>query len=247
MRLMTFDQIEFDIRTEWGIKGAELLSPISDVIIIIDILSFSTSVDIALNNGAKVYPYQRNSSKIDEYATSLNAITADTDRNSRGKYSLSPTSLLNIPEKTQLVLPSPNGSALSLSAGKTLTLCGCFRNARAVAEYAVSKGKKISVVPAGEKWADGSLRPSFEDFAGAGVVINFLKGELSPESRSAAEVYSGIRNELADQIKKCSSGKELIERGFEADIDLACEINVSNCVPGLINGAYIDLNQTKKN
>lgn len=55
---MSYNQQEFDIRLEWGIRGVEQLSPISDVVIIVDILSFSTCVDIATANGALVYPYR---------------------------------------------------------------------------------------------------------------------------------------------------------------------------------------------
>jgi phosphosulfolactate phosphohydrolase-like enzyme len=36
-----------------------------------------------------------------------------------------------------------------------------------------------------------------------------------------------------------SSGKELIERGFEKDVYLACEFNVSDNGPLLINGSYV--------
>ena len=61
---MIFDQFEYDIRCEWGINGVETLSPVSDVIIIVDILSFSTSLDIALNKGAIVIPYLFNNEKI---------------------------------------------------------------------------------------------------------------------------------------------------------------------------------------
>ena len=38
---MTFDQSAFDIRCEWGTNGVRKLAPISDAIIIVDILSFS--------------------------------------------------------------------------------------------------------------------------------------------------------------------------------------------------------------
>ncbi len=239
---MLTDQIVFDIRLEWGIKGIEILSPVSDVIIIADILSFSTSVDVAVNRGAIVYPYfYKNDSAVD-FALSRNAILAESNRKASGKYTLSPSSLINIPENTRIVLPSPNGSSLSLSTGTTLTLCGCIRNAKAVAEFAMSAGKKISVIPAGEKWPDGSLRPALEDIAGAGAIINCLKGELSPESRAALAVYKCIETELKEQIRKCNSGLELTERGFENDIDLAAELNVSHCVPGLVAGAYVDLN-----
>lgn len=238
---MIFDQSEYDIRCEWGIKGIEMLSPVSDVTIIVDILSFSTSVDIAVNNGATVIPYLSDSKKAFDFSLSVNAILAERDRKVPGKFSLSPSSLINIPRHTRLVLPSPNGSSLSLSAVNSTTLCGCIRNAKAVAEFAMLKGKRISVIPAGEKWPDGSLRPAFEDIAGAGAIISYLKGELSPESKASAAVYQDIKNELLIHIKNCSSGKELIERGFETDIDLACVLNVSNSVPGLVNGEYTEL------
>jgi len=39
-------------------------------------------------------------------------------------------------------------------------------------------------------------------------------------------------------IKQCGSGKELIARGFEEDVVLASALDVSACVPTLINGAY---------
>ena len=239
---MIFDQFEYDIRCEWGIKGIEMLSPVSDVIIIVDILSFSTSVDIAVSNGATVIPYLFDSKKAFDFSLSVNAILAEIDRKVPGKFSLSPSSLINIPRHTRLVLPSPNGSSLSISADNSFTLCGCIRNAKAVAEFAMLKGKRISVIPAGEKWPDGSLRPAFEDIAGAGAIISYLKGELSPESRAALAVYKCIETELKEQIRKCNSGLELTERGFENDIDLAAELNVSHCVPGLVAGAYVDLN-----
>lgn len=99
-------------------------------------------------------------------------------------------------------------------------------------------GQRIAVIPAGERWHDGSLRPSFEDFIGAGAVISHLKGKLSPEAQLASEAYQGVRPSLEQLIRQCSSGQELIERGFEQDVDLASEMNVSNCVPTLVDGAY---------
>lgn len=55
---MNFDQAEFEVRCEWGEKGVLQLAPISDVVIIIDVLSFSTCIDIANSRGAIVFPYQ---------------------------------------------------------------------------------------------------------------------------------------------------------------------------------------------
>ena len=55
---MIFDQSLFDIRLEWGAKGIEQLAPVSGVVIIVDVLSFSTAVDIATANCAIIYPYR---------------------------------------------------------------------------------------------------------------------------------------------------------------------------------------------
>jgi 2-phosphosulfolactate phosphatase len=239
---MTFNQSEFNIKLEWGLPGIEQLALVSDVIIIVDVLSYSTCVDIAVSSEAIIYPYKYKDDSAVEYAKSIGAELADRDRNSSG-YTLSPLSLKNIPSGTKLVLPSPNGATLSISTGSITTICGGLRNAKAVAEYAMSIGKNISVIPAGEKWQEhykskGSLRFAIEDLIGAGAIISFLKGSLSPESESALAVYESVKNDLKEEIKKCSSGKELIERGFEEDVNLACELNVSDCVPVLTNGRY---------
>src|SRR5215203_4822577 len=143
---MTYNQQEFDIRLEWGIHGIEELAPISDVIIIVDILSFSTCVDIATGNGAMIYPYRWKDETSISYAQSIGAELADFTRKCSHGYSLSPTSLTNIKAKTKLVLPSPNGSTLTLSTKAALTLCGSLRNAKVVAEFAISRGKKISMI-----------------------------------------------------------------------------------------------------
>lgn len=235
---MYFNQANFEVRCEWGKQGVLQLAPISDVVILVDVLSFSTCVDIATSRGAVIYPYLWKDESAKAFAQSVNAELADKRGSSR--YSLSPTSLTLASEAIRLVLPSPNGSALSLAADATPTLTGCLRNCRAVALAAMSYGSQIAVVPAGEKWGDDSLRPSFEDLIGAGAIMSYFEGTLSPEAQSAVAVYRGIQQDLEHIIKQCSSGKELIERGFEQDVELAAELNVSDCVPTLVDGAYIN-------
>src|SRR5689334_17745411 len=99
---MVFNQQEFDIRCEWGLKGVQELAPVSDVVIIVDILSFSTCVDIATGNDALVYPYQWKDGSAIGFAKSTQAELADPNRNSKG-YTLSPASLARIPAHTKLV------------------------------------------------------------------------------------------------------------------------------------------------
>jgi 2-phosphosulfolactate phosphatase len=236
---LIYNQEEFDIRLEWGQKGVEELAPISDVIIIVDVLSFSTCVDIATKNGAIIFPYRWKDNTAIEYAKSLNAELASFERKYSDGFSLSPTSLLNIKPNTNLVLPSPNGSTLSLTTGITPTLCGSLTNAKAVAIKAKTFGTKISIVPAGEQWADKTIRFAFEDLIGAGAIISYLTGNLSPESKVGLNTFKNSESTLLEDIKMCSSGKELIKRGFEQDVILACNLNSSENVPLLKENYYI--------
>lgn len=239
-----YDQSEFEIRCEWGLHGVRTLAPISDVIIIVDILSFTTCVDIATENGAIIYPYRFADDSAIEYAKSKGAMLASSRIQSSSQFSLSPTSLLNITPGTRLVLPSPNGATLTLSTGKTTTLAGCFRNCQAVAEYANRLGRNIAVIPSGERWEDASLRSAIEDFIGAGAIISFLKGVKSPEAQAAQTVFESIKTDLAQVIFNCSSGKELIEGSFQSDVEHAIQFNCSKSVPLFRNEAYT--NQTDR-
>lgn len=235
---MIFDQSEFTLRCEWGERGVAALAPISDVVIIVDVLSFSTAVDIATNRGATVFPYCWRDQSTADYAQSVQAQLA-TRRGELG-YSLSPASLLAIPAKTKLVLPSPNGATLTLSTGDTPTLAGCLRNCDAIARAARHYGTRIAVIPAGERWHDGSLRPAWEDFIGAGAILSHLEGSLSPEAQAAVAAFERGQKSLAETLRQCSSGKELVAQGFTEDIELAAAFNVSACIPTLVHRAYVN-------
>ncbi len=238
---MFYQQQIFDVKFEWGREGIEALAGVTDVFIIVDVLSFSTSVDIATSGGALIYPYQWKDESAAVYADSIGAYLAKSKRTNTNGYSLSPSSLVNVPTGTKLVLPSPNGSTLSLATGNVITLCGCIRNAEAVASYAMQMGRRVTVIAAGERWRNGTLRPAFEDLVGAGAIISYLQGSLSPESKTALSAFNQLKHNLLEEMKKCSSGKELIEMGFEKDVELASHLNISNNVPVLKDMTYVGL------
>jgi len=236
---MFFDQQEYDIRSEWGEHGVSVLAPTSDVVIIVDVLSFSTSVCIAVQRGAAVFPYRSHDDRAAELAASINGILADRKR-TPGRLSLSPQSLAGVQPETRIVLPSPNGATLSLAARATPVLAGCLRNAQAVAQAARDYGARIAVIPAGERWPDDfGLRPCFEDLIGAGAIISYLSGRRSPEAASAAAAFQAARRRLEAYVRQCSSGKEILERGDWEDVRLAAELNASDCVPTLLDGAFV--------
>jgi 2-phosphosulfolactate phosphatase len=231
-----FDQREFDIRCEWGPRGWEELSPVSEVVIVVDVLSFSTAVDVATGRGAVVFPYPLKDRSAAAYADSVGAELASPERESG--FSLSPGTLRRVPSAHRLVLPSPNGGALCFAAQAPHVLTACLRNASAVAMAAARLGSTFAVIPAGETWADGGIRPSVEDLVGAGSVIACLPGRRSPEAAVAAAAFEYFRSNLCAALRQCGSGKELIERGFAADVDLAAQHDVSDNAPILLDRAF---------
>ena len=216
-----YDQNSFDLRCEWGAEGISVLAPISDAIILVDVLSFSTSVEIAVSRGASVFPFYFKDERAAEFAGQKSAILAGGREVPTG-FSLSPASLLELPDGGKLVLPSPNGATLSLLTGEVPTLAGCLRNARAVAVAARRFGQRVSVIPAGERWQPGgSLRPAIEDLIGAGAILARLAGTRSPEAELAIAAYERASADLPGFLRACASGRELIERGFSEDVELA--------------------------
>ena len=269
---MIFDQAEYALRCEWGPRGIEQLAGISHVLIVVDVLSFSTAVDIAVENGAVVFPYGDRDEGLETYARTRLARIAEKVRTQSG-FSLSPASLRAVPPEYRLVLPSPNGGALCLAGGTVgrrlcsaaRTFTACLRNAGAVAAAARQCGSTFAVVPAGERWPDGSLRPAIEDWIGAGAVLARLPGTPSPEAALAIAAFESYRSRCIDLsrsthrnrdhsrfgeregaellsgsiLEQSISGKELIGRGFAEDVALAAEFDASTTAPVLRDGAFV--------
>ncbi len=229
------------VLTEWGMAGVAALRARASVLVIIDVLSFSTAVDVAVSRGAEVVPFRYGDADAARAeAERVGAVLAQPRRAAGGQFSLSPVSLLDISAGTRLLLPSPNGSRLSLGGGGTPVLAGCLRNAAAVALAAreIAGGGAVGVIAAGERWPDGSLRPAIEDWLGAGAIIHHLDLPCTAEARVARDAFRAAGADVAHLVRDSVSGRELIEGGFVADVDLAVEMEASSCAPLLVDGAY---------
>ncbi|MFI5201114.1 MAG: 2-phosphosulfolactate phosphatase [Candidatus Kapaibacterium sp.] len=117
------------------------------------------------------------------------------------------------------------------------TVAGSIRNARAIAEFA-NNFSSVAVIPCGERWHDGTLRPAFEDFLGAGAIISSLNGIKSPEALAAQAIFESVESQIQNEIMRCASGIELIEQGFIDDVIIASSLNVSSTIPQIMNGEF---------
>jgi len=233
-----YDQAGYDIRFDWGADGTKALAPLSDIVIIVDMLSFSTCVDVGVSRGGAVLPFTWKGEKAQEYAKENDALLA-VRRGEEG-ISLSPPSLEMLPDDSRIVLPSPDGSTLTLLAqDHARTIAGSVRNRTAVAKHANQLGGTITVIACGERWHHGeALRPAIEDQIGCGAIIDKLTGRKSPEAQSAEAVFLSVQDKLPETLNTCASGIELIEKGYAEDVAYASAIDVSTAVPVLIESTY---------
>ena len=74
---------------------------------------------------------------------------------------------------------------------------------------------------------------------GAGAIIRQLPGTAAPEAQAAVAAFEAAASHLAALLHQCSSGKELVELGFAPDVELAGQLDVSDSVPILREGAFV--------
>lgn len=225
---------------EWGQNGVRILADEGALVVIVDVLSFSTAVSVAVERGATVIPHRFRDDTAEELARSLGATLANPRRGGPGP-TLSPASLSALCSGETLVLPSPNGATCAVLAADAgaIVVAGCLRNAAAVGRLAAAFGGTTAVIPAGERWPDGSLRPAFEDLIGAGAILSaFGPDALSPEASAAVAVFRAARDHLHEALGSAASGRELIDAGFAADVAIAAELDATDHVPELMSGGF---------
>jgi 2-phosphosulfolactate phosphatase len=239
-------QASYARRLDWGPAGAAALvadARPGDVAVVVDLLSFTTTLCVAVERGIAVHPYPWAAADAAPYAAERSAVLAVGRREGRasGAVSLSPVSFDGADGIERVVLPSPNGSAISLGladAGVTV-LGACLRNASAVGTWLRDRPGRVSLVAAGERWPDGSLRPAVEDLWGAGAVLAALGPEgASPEAEAAMAAFDAVRTGLPEALADCASGRELVTGGFAEDVAIAAAYDASAVVPVLDGDAF---------
>ncbi|MFJ7723464.1 2-phosphosulfolactate phosphatase, partial [Rhodococcus erythropolis] len=201
-------QLDYGLRFDWGLRGAEAIAAGVDVAVVVDVLSFTTTLSVAADAGIDVLPFSWNDESAVDYARDADAVLAVRRSVAReGQISLSPKTIRETEAPSRLVLPSPNGSTIAFALASEVAVCvgASLRNAYAVADWIVHEhgpGSRVAIVASGEKWPGGELRPAVAD-------------------------------SYEDRLRDCASGRELIAMGFPHDVAIASELDDSDTVPVL--------------
>jgi 2-phosphosulfolactate phosphatase len=241
------------VHVEWGVTGAALAADRGDVVVVVDVLSFSTTLSIAVSRDFTCLVYS--GAEIESLggpamaAIRLGAKPLGRRRGTEpGQVSLSPVSLLTAERGQRVVFTSLNGATVVSAAAKAAALLvGSPRNATACAELAAqlmdrTLAGRITVVACGERWSSvapdvAGARPAVEDWLGAGAIcaaLSDLGYSLSAEARFARAAW--VSPSALEDLAECVSARELRAGGFAADVRLALEVDADTMVPARMAG-----------
>ncbi len=107
-------QTSYSLRMDWAMAGAAAVVEDCDVAAVVDVLSFTTTLSVAVDRDVTVFPYRWRDDRAEAFAAEHHATLA-VGRSAAlpGQVSLSPHSVRRARSLERLVLPSPNGSTIS--------------------------------------------------------------------------------------------------------------------------------------
>jgi len=247
------------VHVEWGVPAARLAARRGDLVVLVDVLSFSTSVIEVVARACIAFCYSPEeldqAGGRDRVARDHDAIVLSEQRSvSAGEVSLSPASLQSLPLGRRVVMTSLNGGRCVADAADAPWVgIGALTNRTAVARrverlLVAGVATRCTIVPCAELWSGpfmasqvGDLsevsaplvRPSYEDLLGAGSIASAMGAHVhrSVEASMAAAVFESHEGRVGEFLANCVSGRELIERGFAADVAIAAQLDARAVVP----------------
>ena len=235
-----FSQAPHVLRLEWGWRGCQAAAARGDIVIVVDVLRFSTTCAVAAARDVSIVAAAMDDNP-DALAEVHHARLPD-----EGFMRLSPLAYAQLPPGTRLVVKSPNGATCArLAAHAPHVLFGSIVNAsaiaRRVADLIRQTGLGATIIACGERWRDenddGRLRFAIEDYLGAGAILAHLSSDKSAEAVLCHDAFDAAESHLRELIRDCASGRELIGRGSQADVEIAATLDFLQSVPVLRDGA----------
>ncbi len=218
------------------------------VVLVIDVLRATTTMTVALDQGAeKVIPVE----SIEEclsYKDKPNHLLAGERGGQRVEgfsYGNSPFEFMDgvIKGKT-LVLTTTNGTrAIEYSKGAYKVIVGGFLNFTALTKWIIAESRDTLLLCSG--WRD---KFNLEDTVFAGAVINHLKEYFLVDSDAAfaaEKLYLNSRRNMMHFMKQSSHYKRLAQFGVINDIKYCLRPDLTDVVPVLKGNALVRADVTR--
>ncbi len=226
----------YELKLDWGIEGVKKAMARKDNIVIIDMMSYSSTIVTAISKGFVVEP------------------TGDKTTRTPG-YRNSPSVFLKN-EPTRVKLTSSNGGRLVNAAldSAGCVVLGSILNAKATADYIGSQNHDTTLIAAGEindditkyrtdeehiRSAENELF-ALEDYLGAGAIASFSKMKKTLACKEAELRFKDAEHDIHGALKETSGHNWLTENEPATDetTKFVSQLNLYNVVPKLfvVNG-----------
>lgn len=232
---------------EWGIPGVDRAVARGDVIVIIDVLRFTSAATTAINNGFVVIPAR------DAAEAELKLRGSPKSRlNGSGLSVLSPQSFMG-KQPCEVILHSPHGATLSChAAGVDYAFLGSLLNTTSVSNMiknaASASGRDITIICSGERGSDrAAIMPEFErvldvgngifcfeDYVAAGAIGSKIDAEKSSALLLAEKAFIEYAGNLPDLFPKTASGQYLVAQGFAEDVQFCASVDIYQVTPKIL-------------
>jgi 2-phosphosulfolactate phosphatase len=212
-------------------------------VIVIDVLRASSTITVALNNGAReIIPVASIESAVKISGSLFGEVTLrGGERNGK---TIEGFNLGNSPleyseaavKGKSIIYCTTNGSvAMAKSRYARALVVGSFLNLTTVVEYIKEENKDFLFICAGRINTIGYF--SLEDAVCAGMMIQKLvkieglELNLSDSAKAAYALYKSFGRSVLKMLKTCEHGKYLIEIGFADDLKICAAVDSVPVLP----------------
>jgi 2-phosphosulfolactate phosphatase len=208
---MPFSQSTYQVRFEWGVEGLARLNP-ADIVVVVDVLSFSTRVILALEAG------QNTAMDATAHAVSINgAPLCDAAAPTGATVLLGGLRNAAAVARAVLAVQTERGTRTSVAVIAAGERTG--RDPHAPVRFAVE-----------DQLGAGAIISALTDL---GI------DHCSPEAAATAESFRALRRASKHLLTSSGSGRELAERDDADRVALAAAVDAASVVPVLRNGTFV--------
>ena len=206
-----FDQHRYQVRHDWGIEGLRRLAS-ADVVVIVDVLRFSTTVTDAVARGETV------ALDADAHAVSINgAALAEAAAQSGAVVLLGCLRNAAAVARAALDIQHERATRTSIAVIAAGELAG--REPGSPLRFAVE-----------DQLGAGAIVDALGDL---GV------DHTSPEAAAACEAFRGLRGAVRHLLTASGSGQELLDRDARDEVLNAAAVDAASVVPVLRDGTFV--------